>query len=122
MLNVASVVSRSGPQLIMRLGQSLAIVLMPLSASVASGSNTLCHHTFGINKHKCTLTHLNFKKMSYCQPLFQCHPIDAQQQLLQVTADRSKDTMEHCRLLMILLSRFPHAVAKHGVSAKGKDD
>jgi integrator complex subunit 10 len=40
---------------------------------------------------------------------------DAQQQLLQVTADRSNDTMEHCRLLMLLLSRFPHAVAKHGV-------
>ena len=39
---------------------------------------------------------------------------DAQQQLLQVTADRSNDTMEHCRLLMLLLSRFPHAVAKHG--------
>ncbi|XP_026271877.1 integrator complex subunit 10 isoform X2 [Frankliniella occidentalis] len=51
---------------------------------------------------------------SFLRAMFANLSTDAQQQLLQVTADRSKDTMEHCRLLMILLSRFPHAVAKHG--------
>ncbi|KAK3927358.1 Integrator complex subunit 10 [Frankliniella fusca] len=51
---------------------------------------------------------------SFLRAMFANLSTDAQQQLLQVTADRSKDTMEHCRLLMILLSRFPHAVSKHG--------
>lgn len=51
---------------------------------------------------------------TFLRAMFASLSTDAQQQLLQVTADRSKDTMEHCRLLMILLSRFPHAVAKHG--------
>ncbi|KAJ1524001.1 hypothetical protein ONE63_010545 [Megalurothrips usitatus] len=51
---------------------------------------------------------------SFLRAVFAHLSTDAQQQLLQVTADRSKDTMEHCRLLMILLSRFPHAVVKHG--------
>lgn len=51
---------------------------------------------------------------TFLRAIFANLSTDAQQQLLQVTADRSKDTMEHCRLLMILLSRFPHAVSKHG--------
>ncbi|XP_063232724.1 integrator complex subunit 10 isoform X2 [Bacillus rossius redtenbacheri] len=39
---------------------------------------------------------------------------EVQQKLLVVTADRSEDAMEHCRLLLLLLQRFPQTVATHG--------
>lgn len=32
-----------------------------------------------------------------------------QQKLLSVCAERSEDTMEHCRLVLLLLNRFPQS-------------
>lgn len=49
-----------------------------------------------------------------CQ-MFQHIPQDLQHRLLIMTADHSEDTMEHCKLLLLLLKRFPQTVATHGV-------
>lgn len=35
--------------------------------------------------------------------------IAIQQKLLSVCAERSEDTMEHCRLVLLLLNRFPQS-------------
>lgn len=32
-----------------------------------------------------------------------------------MTADHSEDTMEHCKLLLLLLRKFPQTIATHGV-------
>ena len=50
-----------------------------------------------------------------CQ-MFQHIPQDLQHRLLIMTAEHSEDTMEHCKLLLLLLRRFPQTVATHGVS------
>lgn len=50
-----------------------------------------------------------------CQ-MFQHIPQDLQHRLLIMTADHSEDTMEHCKLLLLLLKRFPQTIATHGVS------
>ncbi|CAG2065906.1 unnamed protein product, partial [Timema podura] len=42
---------------------------------------------------------------------------EVQHKLLLMTADRSEDTMDHCRLLLLLLQRFPQSVSVHGVRA-----
>ncbi|XP_067014792.1 integrator complex subunit 10 [Anabrus simplex] len=39
---------------------------------------------------------------------------DVQRNLLLVSADRSEDTMEHCRLLLLLLRQFPKSVTELG--------
>nr|CAD7456317.1 unnamed protein product [Timema tahoe] len=39
---------------------------------------------------------------------------EVQHKLLLMTADRSEDTMDHCRLLLLLLQRFPQSVSVHG--------
>lgn len=49
-----------------------------------------------------------------CQ-MFQHMPQDLQHRLLIMTADNSEDTMEHCKLLLLLLKRFPGTVSTHGV-------
>lgn len=49
-----------------------------------------------------------------CQ-MFQHIPQDLQHRLLVMTADHSEDTMEHCKLLLLLLRRFPQTIATHGV-------
>lgn len=41
---------------------------------------------------------------------------DVQHKLLLFTADHCGDTMEHCRLLLLLLQRFPTAISSYGVS------
>ncbi|OXU21816.1 hypothetical protein TSAR_001848 [Trichomalopsis sarcophagae] len=46
--------------------------------------------------------------------MFQHIPQDLQHRLLIMTADHSEDTMEHCKLLLLLLKRFPQTVATHG--------
>lgn len=48
--------------------------------------------------------------------MFQHIPQDLQHRLLIMTADHSEDTMEHCKLLLLLLRRFPQTIATHGVS------
>lgn len=50
-----------------------------------------------------------------CQ-MFQHIPQELQHRLLVMTADHSEDTMEHCKLLLLLLRRFPQTIATHGVS------
>lgn len=42
--------------------------------------------------------------------------LDLQHRLLLVTADHCEDTMEHCRLLLLLLKKFPQSIVSHGVS------
>lgn len=49
-----------------------------------------------------------------CQ-MFQHISQDLQHRLLVMTADHSEDTMEHCKLLLLLLRRFPQTIATHGV-------
>lgn len=49
-----------------------------------------------------------------CQ-MFQHIPQDLQHRLLVMTADHSEDTMEHCKLLLLLLRRFPQTISTHGV-------
>lgn len=39
---------------------------------------------------------------------------DVQHQLLLFTADHCEDTMDHCRLLLLLLQRFPTAISSYG--------
>ncbi|XP_018396366.1 PREDICTED: integrator complex subunit 10-like [Cyphomyrmex costatus] len=48
-----------------------------------------------------------------CQ-MFQHIPQDLQHRLLIMTADHSEDTMEHCKLLLLLLRKFPQTIATHG--------
>ncbi|XP_076755419.1 integrator complex subunit 10 isoform X2 [Xylocopa sonorina] len=50
-----------------------------------------------------------------CQ-MFQHIPQELQHRLLIMTADHSEDTMEHCKLLLLLLRRFPQTIATHGPS------
>ncbi|XP_015176481.1 PREDICTED: integrator complex subunit 10 isoform X3 [Polistes dominula] len=48
-----------------------------------------------------------------CQ-MFQHIPQDLQHRLLVMTADHSEDTMEHCKLLLLLIRKFPHTTPTHG--------
>lgn len=48
--------------------------------------------------------------------MFKHIPLDLQHRLLLVTADHCEDTMEHCRLLLLLLKKFPQSIVSHGVS------
>ncbi|XP_043469716.1 integrator complex subunit 10 [Leptopilina heterotoma] len=48
-----------------------------------------------------------------CQ-MFQHIPQDLQHRLLIMTADHSEDTMEHCKLLLLLLRKFPQTISTHG--------
>ncbi|XP_071448135.1 integrator complex subunit 10 isoform X2 [Hetaerina americana] len=50
----------------------------------------------------------------FLRQMFSHIPSNIQHQLLLVSADRSEDNMEHCRLLLLLLRRFPQTVAQHG--------
>lgn len=50
-----------------------------------------------------------------CQ-MFQHIPQDLQHRLLVMTADHSEDTMEHCKLLLLLIRKFPQTTPTHGVS------
>ncbi|KAJ9585375.1 hypothetical protein L9F63_002835 [Diploptera punctata] len=50
----------------------------------------------------------------FLRDMFSHIPLEVQHQLLLMTAEHSEDTMEHCRLLLLLLRRFPQTVAQHG--------
>lgn len=41
--------------------------------------------------------------------MFEMFVTAIQQKLLSVCAERSEDTMEHCRLVLLLLNRFPQS-------------
>ncbi|XP_063972563.1 integrator complex subunit 10 [Diachasmimorpha longicaudata] len=46
--------------------------------------------------------------------MFQHIPQELQHRLLVMTADHSEDTMEHCKLLLLLLKKFPQTISTHG--------
>ncbi|XP_014611356.1 PREDICTED: integrator complex subunit 10 isoform X1 [Polistes canadensis] len=48
-----------------------------------------------------------------CQ-MFQHIPQDLQHRLLVMTADHSEDTMEHCKMLLLLIRKFPQTTPTHG--------
>ncbi|XP_021913688.1 integrator complex subunit 10 isoform X2 [Zootermopsis nevadensis] len=50
----------------------------------------------------------------FLRDMFSQIPLEVQHQLLLMTAEHSEDTMEHCRLLLLLLRRFPQTVPQHG--------
>lgn len=65
----------------------------------------------------------------YIASLFTCHCflndliyllvyLATQQKLLSVCAERSEDTMEHCRLVLLLLNRFPQSSTELAVRLK----
>ncbi|KAK4883162.1 hypothetical protein RN001_006481 [Aquatica leii] len=46
--------------------------------------------------------------------MFRHISFDVQHQLLLFTADHCEDAMEHCRLLLLLLQKFPTTISTHG--------
>lgn len=54
------------------------------------------------------------EKQFLCE-MFKHISLDVQHKLLLFTADHCEDTMEHCRLLLLLLQRFPTAISSYGV-------
>ncbi|XP_054258425.1 integrator complex subunit 10 [Macrosteles quadrilineatus] len=46
--------------------------------------------------------------------MFNNLPSEVQRNMLLVTADHSEDTMEHCRLMLLLLTKFPVTISQHG--------
>lgn len=54
----------------------------------------------------------------YCLVITLCfmNVSEVQHELLLVTAEHSEETMEHCRLMLLLLGKFPKAISQHGVS------
>ncbi|CAH0553252.1 unnamed protein product [Brassicogethes aeneus] len=53
------------------------------------------------------------EKQFLCE-MFKHISSDVQHKLLLCTADNCEDTMEHCRLLLLLLQRFPTAISSNG--------
>ncbi|XP_030755668.1 integrator complex subunit 10 isoform X2 [Sitophilus oryzae] len=53
------------------------------------------------------------EKQFLCE-MFKHISSDVQHKLLLFTADHCEDTMEHCRLLLLLLQRFPTAISSYG--------
>ncbi|CAH1104355.1 unnamed protein product [Psylliodes chrysocephalus] len=53
------------------------------------------------------------EKQFLCE-MFRHLSSDVQHKLLLFTADHCEDTMEHCRLLLLLLQRFPTAISSNG--------
>lgn len=41
---------------------------------------------------------------------------EVQHELLLLTAENCEDTMEHCRLMLLLFNKFPATISQHGVS------
>jgi len=54
------------------------------------------------------------KSISEIGNIYFFQPSDVQHQLLLAMAERADDTSEHCRLMLVLLSRFPAAIDLHG--------
>lgn len=49
------------------------------------------------------------EEQTFFREMFSALPLSIQQKLLSVCAERSEDTMEHCRLVLLLLNRFPQS-------------
>ncbi|VVC32526.1 Integrator complex subunit 10 [Cinara cedri] len=49
------------------------------------------------------------EEQTFYREMFSALPLSIQQKLLSVCAERSEDTMEHCRLVLLLLNRFPQS-------------
>ncbi|XP_014214813.1 integrator complex subunit 10 [Copidosoma floridanum] len=64
--------------------------------------------TFSLRTEQCD------EDSQFLSLIFQYLPQDLQHRLLIMTADHSEDTMEHCKLLLLLLKRFPQTVATYG--------
>lgn len=47
--------------------------------------------------------------------MFQHVSYDVQHKILLLTANHSDNNMDHCRLLLLLLKRFPQAIVTHSV-------
>ncbi|RZB38920.1 Glyco transf 22 domain containing protein [Asbolus verrucosus] len=56
------------------------------------------------------------EKQFLCE-MFKHISSDVQHKLLLCTADHCEDTMEHCRLLLLLLQRFPTAISSYGLES-----
>ncbi|XP_022904242.2 integrator complex subunit 10 [Onthophagus taurus] len=54
------------------------------------------------------------EKQFYCDMFKHIHP-DVQHKLLLITAEHCEDTMEHCKLLLLLLQKFSMAIPTHGL-------
>ncbi|XP_022166241.1 integrator complex subunit 10-like [Myzus persicae] len=49
------------------------------------------------------------EEQTFFREMFSALPLPIQQKLLSVCAEKSEDTMEHCRLVLLLLNRFPQS-------------
>ncbi|KRT82763.1 hypothetical protein AMK59_4050 [Oryctes borbonicus] len=49
----------------------------------------------------------------FLSKMFKHIPPEIQHKLLLITADHCEDTMEHCKLLLLLLQKFPSAIPNH---------
>jgi len=47
--------------------------------------------------------------------IFQYISYEVQHKILLLTANQSGNNLEHCRLILLLLKRFPQAIATHAV-------
>ncbi|CAG9860599.1 unnamed protein product [Phyllotreta striolata] len=56
----------------------------------------------------------NDEEKQFMCDMFRHLSSDVQHKLLLFTADHCEDTMEHCRLLLLLLQRFPTAISSNG--------
>lgn len=54
------------------------------------------------------------EKQFLCE-MFKHISSDVQHKLLLLTAEHCEDTMEHCKLLLLLLQKFPGSINSHGV-------
>lgn len=48
--------------------------------------------------------------------MFQHISYDVQHKILLLTANNSDNNLDHCRLILLLLKRFPQAISTHAVS------
>ncbi|XP_059473070.1 integrator complex subunit 10 [Neocloeon triangulifer] len=55
----------------------------------------------------------NDPEASFLQDMFSHIPQEVQQSVLVATADRTEDKMEQCRILLLLLKKFPHTAPHH---------
>ncbi|XP_066147308.1 integrator complex subunit 10 [Euwallacea fornicatus] len=62
---------------------------------------------------RCETDNEDSEKQFLCE-MFKHISSEVQHKLLVFTADHCEDTMEHCRLLLLLLQRFPTAISSYG--------
>lgn len=88
--------------------EKITIALRAESDTNDSEKQFLCEMFRHISSGKVYLASI---KLYYFQNMF----VEVQHKLLLFTADHCEDTMEHCRLLLLLLQRFPTAISSYGV-------